>query len=191
MRLVALLVAGLAAAIVTAGGAAGARSATAVIRPGVGIGPIRLGMSSAQVRRALGRPAYARGSRAGFDRLLIEYSYWPDGYTVHLLRRAGRTRVVSVETTLRTQRTRGGLGVGTSARRLAKELPGARCRELRPPPTPPSTLPTWRPACVLTSSRGTETVFHFGHPAVVPDPRDWPGDYPLFVTWVEVREPSP
>ena len=181
----------LAAALVALPLATEASASTSLIRPGVGIGPVRLGMSAAQVRRALGKPAYVRGTRAGFGRLAIEYGYWPVGYTVHLLRARGRTSVVAVETTLRSQRTRSGVGVGTSVRRVASALPAARCVELRPPPSPPLTVPTWRPRCVLRSATGTETVFHFGHAAVVPDPRDWPADYPLFVSWVEVREPSP
>jgi hypothetical protein len=111
-------------------GAAPARNE--LITPGVGIGPIKLGMTLAQVRKALGRPVYAHGRTAGFGRLLIEYSYWTDGYTVYLLRAGGMTSVVSVETTLRAQRTRQGLGVGSTERQLRRAYPSLRCREVFP-----------------------------------------------------------
>jgi len=57
------------AAAVAAAAAATAPSVTQLIRPGVAIGKVRLGMSFAQVRRALGRPQLVnRREERGFGR---------------------------------------------------------------------------------------------------------------------------
>ncbi len=77
-----------------------ARAAPAVIAPGEGIGPARLGMSPAQLAQALGGAGVARGARLAFPR-------W--GLTVTL--DAGAASVIS--TTSTRFRTSHGAGVGT------------------------------------------------------------------------------
>ena len=79
MRRSALPVA-LVAAVVAAAAAHGAPQRDALVRPGVGIGKIRLGMTPAQVFRALGRtPLVNRRIDFGFGTRYVEYGW---DYTV-------------------------------------------------------------------------------------------------------------
>ena len=112
----------LALALTASAGAATQRDS--LIRPGVGIGKVKLGMTIAQVRAAWG-PAQARtvetqprGSRE------IELQYDFAAYTVRLVGRPKRERVVSVATTLRREKTRQGVGVGSLERRLRRQFRG-------------------------------------------------------------------
>jgi hypothetical protein len=187
MRHAALAVALAAPIVLAAPAASAAPQATAVVRPGVGIGPVKLGMTTEQVRKALGAPAYARGTRTGFGRLLIEYSYWPDGYTVFLLRERGRARVVSVETTLPSQKTPRGLGVGSTERQLRRVYPPLRCRAVFPKGG--GIITSYD--CVARSRNGSQTVFSFSRePEYDPNTgREGPVAAPQHVDWVTVREP--
>jgi hypothetical protein len=159
-----------------------------LITPGVGIGPIKLGMTVAQVRKALGRPVYTRGTDKGFGRLLIEYSYWTDGYTVYLLRAGGKTRVVSVETTLRAQKTRQGLGVGSTERQLRRVYRGLRCKEVFPPGG--GIIQDYE--CTVGPRQGRQTVFVFSRePEYPPDSgHQGPSSAPQHVDWVVVKAPT-
>ena len=111
--------------------AAGAPDATALIRPGVGIGKVRLGMTQPQVRRALGRHMVVNVRERRFGRLYLELAYDYSAYTVGFFGAPGELRVVSVATSLRRERTRNGLGPGTSLRALRRALRGERCRRSR------------------------------------------------------------
>jgi hypothetical protein len=129
LRLSLLLALGAAAVAVPA---AGAPTADTLIRPGQAIGKARLGMSEAQVRRALGRPFAVIRRRVGFGNRAAEYQY-ADGYLfVHLRGRAGALRVVRVVTLQRSERTREGVGVGVRERALMRAYRG-RLRCSRPP----------------------------------------------------------
>jgi hypothetical protein len=109
------------AAAVSATPTAGSPSSAQVIRLGVGIGPVRLGMSYAEVRRALGRPQIVnRRQNRGFGNRYVEYLWGYGDWRVGLLGRPGRERVVRVATGLRRERTREGVGVGTTAPQLAR-----------------------------------------------------------------------
>jgi hypothetical protein len=107
---------------------AAAPDASELIRPGVGIGKVRLGMTQAQVRRALGqRLAIVNVRERRFGLLYLEVAYDYSAYTVGFFGAPGRLRVVSVATSLRRERTRAGLGPGTFLRALRRVLRGERC----------------------------------------------------------------
>jgi hypothetical protein len=111
---------------------AGARSeATRVIRPAVGIGKLRLGMTEAQVRRALGKPKFVVTRRTSFGLRSIEYQYGLADYIVRLSGRPGRLRAVRVGTTLVRERTTRGIGVGSTERAVRRAYPALRCEPLQ------------------------------------------------------------
>jgi hypothetical protein len=98
-RLVVVVSSLLLGAAVTAAPTASAPSSTRLIRLGVGIGKIRLGMTYAEVRRALGRPQLVnRRQDRGFGNRYIEYLWNYDEWRVGLLGPRGRERVVRVST---------------------------------------------------------------------------------------------
>ncbi len=89
-------------------GAAPSRSAPQrelLIVPGQQIGKVRIGMSFAQVRRALGRPTGVnKRVRAGFGQY-VEYDWGYGRWTVGLSGRGTAARVSLIATTLRRERT--------------------------------------------------------------------------------------
>ena len=111
----------------------------ALLRPGIGAGEVRLGMTFSQVRKAIGRPT--RVERREMYRLerYVEYTWginstWRVGLHGRTL---ATSRVVFLQTT-RRERTAGGAGVGSTYRKLQRTL-GARCYRqrsgLRPQPS--------------------------------------------------------
>ena len=118
----------LALALVVAVVAAPAASAhDALIRPGIGIGKLRLRMTTTQVRRAMGAPLAVTTEQGPFGR---KQALWQYGFSAYFVR-FSRGRVVSVTTSLRSERTSEGFGVGTSERRLAAKYAGRlRCEKL-------------------------------------------------------------
>ncbi len=112
-----------AASLAPSAGAAGVPSPDHLIRPGVGAGGVRLGMSEGQVLRVLGRPddrVAARDARGAVVRLRwagISVERWdgPGG------------RVIGICITDRGIRMPNGIGVGTPLDRLRRELPHAAC----------------------------------------------------------------
>jgi hypothetical protein len=164
LRRLLLLPAALAALV--AGGVAGAaRSDAELIRHGVGIGSVRLGMSEAQVRRVMGRPTAVVRRRTGFGGVRLELQFDQADYTVELRRRAGRFQTVAVSTILARERTREGFGVGTLELRVRRAYGGRlRCEPLRTRfasqgRSTVRVLASTERNCVLTTARGTETVF--------------------------------
>src|ERR671917_500620 len=114
MRTLALAAALLAAAALCVGAATAGPSADARLTPGVGVGKLRVGMTLAQVRRHLGRPeAVSARKRLGFGVRYVEYQWGFATWTVGFQGRADALRAVRVGTTLRRERTRTGLGVGS------------------------------------------------------------------------------
>ena len=177
MRVAALLVvvvAGLAAMQASA-----APDANLRIRPGVGIGKLRLGMTEAQVRRALGKPraVVQRGGSFGLRR--IEYEYGFAEYVVRLAGRSGRLRVVAVGTTLRRERTAKGIGPGSRERDAVRAYPAVRCARLQLAHAPGGrTTPyvvTTRRACTLFAANGRRTTFASSPPRGSPfmPPAQW------------------
>jgi hypothetical protein len=136
----------------------------ALIRPGVGIAKLRLGMSPAQVRAAMGRPLAVLPQQSTFGRQAVEWQYGYGAYTVRLEGRRNALRVVAVATTAHSERTREGFGVGTLESRLERAYAGRiRCERLRigtrSPGTRVETVLDDNRDCALTHANGTRTVF--------------------------------
>jgi hypothetical protein len=113
----------------SAGVAAGAPERDTLVRPGVGIGKVRLGMTLAQVRRGLGRPMFVnRNVRLGFGRRYVEYAWDYGWWLVGFEQRRGRLRAVRIEARAGTERTANGIGWGTRLREVLRRYPNARCR---------------------------------------------------------------
>ncbi|MGH3102739.1 MAG: hypothetical protein ACRDN6_01400 [Gaiellaceae bacterium] len=130
----------------------------ALIRPGVGIGKVELGMTLAQVRRVMGRHDTGTSERRGFGVRYLElvWDRGPEDYfSVGLLGSPRRLRVVIVSTTRPAERTASGIGPGTALRRLLRTVPGLRCRDVFPAGGGVLVQREY----VLTGGRGRETVF--------------------------------
>ena len=120
------------ALLATAAPAAGAPERDLQIRPGVGIGKVRLGMTLGQVRRVLGPPQVLnRDVELGFGRVHREYVWGWFEWTVALRGAPDGLRVVRVATTRRKHRHRG-IGVGSTVRALVRVFPRATCRATYP-----------------------------------------------------------
>jgi hypothetical protein len=111
-RHVAVAVLGLAIAPLTAG---------AVIEPNRGIAGVSLDMSQPQVRTVLGKPLRVEEGTGEFGPF-VTFRY--RGLTVSFL---GARRVTGISTTRAGERTRGGIGVGTTEARLRRRIPALRC----------------------------------------------------------------
>ncbi len=125
------MLAGAAAVCVGATFAAPARDS--LLRPGIGAGKIRLGMTYGQVRAVLGRPLRVTDrKRYGFGREYVEYVWGLDpSWRVGVAGEgAASARVVLISTWRPAERTRGGVGVGSTHRTLQRRL-GARCYRQR------------------------------------------------------------
>jgi hypothetical protein len=114
--------------VVAAPSASGSPARSVPIRLGVGIGPINLGMSGQQVRRALGRPTAVIERRVIGGRPYVELDYGFGRWNIGLLGRIGTRRVVLIGTGLARHRTPQGLGVGSTARQVERGLRGSRQR---------------------------------------------------------------
>jgi hypothetical protein len=130
------LVAGLALAAGVAGSAIAAKPPPKLIVPGEAIGPVRLGMTLPQVKRALGKPVAVSGKLDypfGGEYLELQWRYAT--WTVGLRSTGGPLRVVRISTTVNAQRTRDGVGSGSKPSAVLKAFPRATCvfRELGNP----------------------------------------------------------
>ena len=99
-------------------------AAGAMVQPDRGIAGARLGNSRAEVRAALGTPSSVRRGRNDFG-LYLTYRY-RGGLSVTF---QGRREVTSVRTTGLGDRTRQGVGVG-STEADADAVPGVTCETL-------------------------------------------------------------
>ena len=131
-----------------------------LVRPGVSVGKIRLGMSEAQLRRAVGRPSYVVGRTRVFGGVRLEYQYGLNGeYSVVLRGRAGSPRVVSVATFLRRERLPNGIGVGSRPKQLRAAFgPRLRCTPYRTFVQQSRTYITGNSTCSVAGRTGA-TVF--------------------------------
>ena len=127
-RIAGVVLVGLAVALTACDSASAAPHASAVIRPGIGIGKVRLGMTRAEVRRALGPHMVVNKRERRFGLTYLELAYDYSAYTVGFFGPPAKLRVISVATSLRRERTRSGLGPGTSLHALRRALRGERCR---------------------------------------------------------------
>jgi hypothetical protein len=107
-------------AVVFAGGASAVEST--IIR-GVGIGKVRMGMTRGQVEHLLGRDHLAgtRSSVAGATYVELGWNFGT--FSVGFV----GGRAVQVETTLKGEKTREGIGVGSSFKAAARSYPQAIC----------------------------------------------------------------
>jgi hypothetical protein len=147
-------------ALATAAGATTQRDA--LVRPGIGIGKVRLGMSLKQVRAAWGRPqATIESQERGARRLELQYDF--AAYVVALLGEPRQERVVGVGTTLAKERTAQGLGVGSLERRLQRAFRSRlHCDRLDVVYAPRSSIPILGSnarRCTLGALSGPHTVF--------------------------------
>ena len=102
----------------------GSASATeSTVYPGVGIGKIRLGMTRAQVVRALGKDYLVDKREARKVELGWDFSHW----TVTFAREGSTLRAVQVATDVHDQRTAGGIGYGSLWHKLVRTYPGGKC----------------------------------------------------------------
>ena len=109
--------------------AAGARDA--LIRPGKGIGEVDLGMTLAQVKRAMGHhnTGWSERRSLGLRYLELTWGGGPEDYfAVGLLGRLGALRVATIWTTRRSERTPDGFGPGSSRARVLRVSRGLRCQ---------------------------------------------------------------
>jgi hypothetical protein len=109
-----------------AASASGSTARSVPIRLGVGIGPINLGMSGQQVRRALGAPRAVIERRVIRSVPYVELEYRFGEWNVGLLGRQGQRRVVVIGTGLARHRTPEGIGVDSRADRLIAAYPRLR-----------------------------------------------------------------
>lgn len=97
-------------------------AASAIIEPNRGIAGVTLEMSRAQVEKALGPPVRVEKSTNDFG-TFVNYVY--RGLQVGF---QGEKRVSGISTTRTPERTRGGMGVGTTEAALVKRIPALRCQ---------------------------------------------------------------
>jgi hypothetical protein len=164
----------------------------ALIRPGVGIAKVRLGMTVAQVQAAWGRPQavtiepHMRGGRT------IDLQYDFGAYEVTLSGAPGQERVVTVATTLAKEKTSQGLGPGSRETRVQRLLRGRlRCERLDVVTLPRSPYPLLhsnRRECVLGEPGSPQTVFVSRMRRNSFLPEHWSGS--AFVFEVVIRAPS-
>jgi hypothetical protein len=130
------------------------------IRHGAGVGPVRLGMTYGELRKALGGPqaVNARPTLPGGLRY-VEFAWDFGWWRVALAGRRAKLRVAFIETQSRRERTRDGLGVGTWESDLRRDLRPLRCQRVRRPFQGSSLYVTAESRCVYASHRGRETVF--------------------------------
>ncbi|MBA2476931.1 MAG: hypothetical protein H0V40_13365 [Actinobacteria bacterium] len=125
----------LALAAFAAGALHAAPSRDTLVRPGLGVGKVRLGMTVSEVRRAMGRHDIGVAKRLGFGSRRLELTWWSglaDHFIVQLVGPRGRERVVSIATSRTSERTATGIGPGVRVSRLLQVYPRARCQTLFP-----------------------------------------------------------
>jgi hypothetical protein len=115
-------------AAVLAAASAAAPQRDALIRPGIGIGEVRLGMSRADVQRVLGAPTLVnRRLKVGFRDDYLELDWDSSAWRVGIRGRPGAWRVVRIGTTTRSERTASGIGTGSTLPVVVRRYPSATC----------------------------------------------------------------
>ena len=109
--------------------AGAAPETTTLIVPGRSIGKIRLGMTFAQVTAVLGRPNVVNQTRRTVFGRYVEYDWAWGRWIVGFTGRGTELRVSLVGTSIRRERTREGVGAGTSYDALLRAYRprGLRC----------------------------------------------------------------
>jgi hypothetical protein len=120
----------LCSAVVAATAASAAPQRDALVRPGVGIGRVAIGMTQAEVKRILGQHSRVnRRYKLGFGRSYVEHDWDYGRWTVGYEGRPGQLKVVRVATLQDTQRTPRRIGVGSRPREVVAAYPAVRCVE--------------------------------------------------------------
>ncbi len=111
-------------AVILTGGLASAGPAGAVIQVQEGISGVRLGMTQDRVRESLGTPRVRTGTNEFGP--FTEFRY--GGGIVVMFQ--GNTNVTAVSISGPTDRTKRGVGVGSSERKVRRRVPGVRCETI-------------------------------------------------------------
>jgi hypothetical protein len=117
----AILPAATALALWVLGGAA----AQARIIPQQGMAGVKLGMSKSEVRDKLGKP---RGTATGRNDFGPYTQYRYEGKIIITFQ--GELTMTSISTTGRRERTKEGIGVGSTERAVRRSFPRVRCRTI-------------------------------------------------------------
>jgi hypothetical protein len=118
---------GVVATIAAATLAAPASATESTIYPGVGIGKVKLGMTKAQVARALGQDSLVNDRATYKGTQYVELGWNFSSWSVAFARAGSTLRVVQIATTLRNQKTPARVGIGTLWRSLVRAYPGGAC----------------------------------------------------------------
>ena len=110
----AVALAAVAVAAAVAPAAVGSPARSLPIQHGVGIGPIKLGMSGTAVQKRLGRPRAVIERRVVRGQPYVEFEYEFGAWNVGFLGRKGKRRVVLVGTGRPQHKSPEGVGVGTT-----------------------------------------------------------------------------
>jgi hypothetical protein len=164
-----------------------------VIRPGQGIGKFQLGMTEAELRRAVGRPRYVVPRAPTFGLRTVEYQYGLGAeYIAILVGRPGRLRVTRISTILRRERTPRGIGPGSLERTLLRAHPGSRCTPLRMESYKGiyQYLATLSRTCTLVTASGRRTIFRtaWAQPARRPGQPTIRANIPNYLRYARVAE---
>lgn len=139
-------------ALVVAPSASGVES---TINPGVSIGKVKLGMTEAQVKKALGKWRYVNEQEG--NRLNVSWGPFGSSWTVVFI----SGEVVQVSTMVPSQRTSSGIGHGSSWLALVRAYPNGVCRMNYKPAGPIAEL-------LVPHKGGTQTIYY------VPGPLGYP-----------------
>jgi hypothetical protein len=129
--------------------APGAWGVESTINPGVGIGKVKLGMTQAQVKNALGNWRYVN-ERQG-NHLNVSWGLFGSAWSVDFV----SGKVAEVSTRVRSQRTTSGIGQGSSWRALVRAYLHGLCG-IKPPHT--NTLVIAE--LLVPHKGGTQTLFY-------------------------------
>jgi len=141
--------------------AAAASATESTIYPGVAIGKVKLGMTATQVKKALGRDYLLNTSKTVNGKRYVEYGWDYTRWTVTFVQQGRKLRVVQVGTSVRTQRTRQGIGPGSTWRSLVRAYPNGICAQNNHPPGGGAV------EYLVQHPSGTQTIYW------LPGPRDY------------------
>jgi hypothetical protein len=141
--------------LAVAPGAAGAERI--LVRPGLAIGGVELGMTVPEVRRILGRSAFVnRRESLGFGREYTELAWNEARWLVGFVRTDRGARAVMISTTSPNARMRNGAGVGSTFREVVRKLPRVICTDR-----------LWGYGLILRHRNRRETIFQTASMRVV------------------------
>jgi hypothetical protein len=89
------------------------------IYPGVGIGKVRLGMTKAQAEHVLGRDPIVNAHEGAYTEFAWEFASWTVGFE--------HGHAVQISTSRAGQRTKKGIGFGSTWQAVVRAYPGGRC----------------------------------------------------------------